>query len=181
MLSSHDTSEISSDALDRPRVFERILGEYELPLRRLTASYLSELSDRDDLYQEITAAIWSAIPRFRGASSERTFAYRIAHNIAVSASVRSRRRTRRETALVQDAAYKSPDPEAQSLASERQRLLIEAVRSIRGLDKQILVLYLEALTNAEIAEIAGLTEVAVATRLSRGRAQLAQFIRTRAG
>ena len=82
---------------------------------------------------------------------------------------------------MQDAASKSPDPEAQSLASERQRLLIEAVRSIRGLDKQILVLYLEALTNAEIAEIAGLTEVAVATRLSRGRAQLAQFIRTRAG
>jgi RNA polymerase sigma factor (sigma-70 family) len=181
MLSSQDTTEIASDAAGRLPVFERILKDYEMPLRRLTVSYASEQADRDDLYQEITAAIWTALPRFRRESSERTWVYRIAHNIAISASVRSRRRTQRETLLPQDAASPSLDPEAQSLESEQRRLLIEAVRSIRGLDKQIIVLHLEGLSNGELADVVGLTEGAIATRLSRVRAQLAQFIRTKAG
>jgi RNA polymerase sigma-70 factor (ECF subfamily) len=181
MLSSRDTTESTSNAAGRLPKFERILNDYEMPLRRLTVCYASEQADRDDLYQEITAAIWTALPRFRGTSSERTWVYRIAHNIAVSASVRSRRRTQRESVLRQDTVSKSLDPEAQSLESERRELLIEAVRSIRGLDKQIIVLYLEGLTNGELAEVAGMTEGAIATRLSRVRAQLAQFVRTRTG
>lgn len=152
-----------------------------MPLRRLTVSYACEQADRDDLYQEITAAIWTALPRFRGDSSERTWVYRIAHNVAISASLRRRRRTERESLLQPDVASLALDPEAQSLESEQRQLLIEAVRSIRGLDKQIVVLHLEGLTNSEIAEIAGLTEGAIATRLSRVRAQLTQIVKTRTG
>ncbi len=181
MLSSHDTTALAPDAAGRLPMFERILKDYEMPLRRLTVSYASEPADRDDLYQEITAAIWTALPRFRGNSSERTWVYRIAHNIAISASLRHRRRTQHETLLRQDVASQLLDPEAQSLESEQRLLLIEAVRSIRGLDKQIIVLHLEGLTNGEIAEVAGLTEGAVATRLSRVRAQLAQFAKTTGG
>jgi RNA polymerase sigma-70 factor (ECF subfamily) len=181
MLSSQDKSEMASEAAGRLPVFERILKDYELPMRRLTVSYASGQADRDDLYQVITAAIWTALPRFRADCSERTWVYRIAHNIAISASVRSRRRMQRETLLRPDELSKSPDPETQSLESERRRLLTEAVRSIRGLDKQIIVLYLEGLTNCELAEVVGLTEGAVATRLSRVRAELAQFVKTKAG
>lgn len=181
MLRSCVTLGIAPDAAGQLSVFERILKDYELPLRRLTASYASGQADRDDLYQEIAVAIWTALPRFRGDSSERTWVYRIAHNIAISASIRRKRRTEHETFLNHDAVSESLDPEAQSLDGERQRLLIEAVRSIRGLDKQIVVLYLEGLSNDEIAEVAGLTEGAIATRLSRLRVQLAQFIKTRAG
>lgn len=181
MLSSHGTTDMASDAAGRLPVFERILKDFEMPLRRLTVSYAFEQADRDDLYQEIAAAIWTALPRFRGDSSERTWVYRIAHNIAISASMRNRRRTERETFLQQDAISRSLDPEAQSLESEQRRLLIEAIRSIRGLDKQIIVLYLEGLTNGELAEVVGLTEGAIATRLSRVRTQLAEFVNTRAG
>lgn len=181
MLRSFDTPATALDASGQLLVFERILKDYEMPLRRLTASYASGQADRDDLYQEITVAIWTALPRFRGDSSERTWVYRIAHNIAISASIRRKRRAEHETFLHQDAVSESLDPEAQSLDGERQRLLIEAVRSIRGLDKQIVVLYLEGLTNGELAEVTGLTEGAIATRLSRVRVQLAQFIKRRAG
>jgi RNA polymerase sigma-70 factor (ECF subfamily) len=181
MLSSQDTSVMASDAAGRLPVFERILKDYELPLRRLTVSYASGQADRDDLYQAITTAIWTALPRFRADCSERTWVYRIAHNIAISASMRSRRRTQRETLLRPDVVSTSLDPEAQSLEAEQRRLLIEAVRSIRGLDKQVIVLHLEGLTNSELAEVVGLTEGTIATRLTRVRAELAQFVKTKAG
>jgi RNA polymerase sigma-70 factor (ECF subfamily) len=181
MLRSCAIPATAPDAAGHLPAFERILKDYELPLRRLTASYVSGQADRDDLYQEITVAIWTALPRFRGDSSERTWVYRIAHNIAISASIRRKRRAEHETFLNQDAASESLDPEAQSLNGERQRLLIEAVRSIRGLDKQIVMLYLEGLTNGELAEVTGLTEGAIATRLSRLRAHLTELVKTRAG
>jgi RNA polymerase sigma-70 factor (ECF subfamily) len=167
-------------AADRDETFRRIVHEYEAPLRRLALSYASGQADREDIYQEILIAIWTALPRFRGDSSERTWVYRIAHNIAISASVRRNRRKRNLSSYALDLDMQSAssfDPEAASLEAERRRLLAEAVRRISGLDKQIVLLYLEDLSNREIADVVGLSEGAVATRLSRARITLAEIIR----
>src|SRR5215475_12100394 len=51
---------------------------------RLAASYTNNLSDRDDLFQDIALAIWKALPGFRGESAERTFIFRIAQNRAIT-------------------------------------------------------------------------------------------------
>ena len=164
---------------DSDGTFRRIVHEYEAPLRRLTLSYASGQADREDIYQEILIAIWTALPRFRGDSSERTWVYRIAHNIAISASVRRNRRKRDLSSYslrldMQTAS--SFDPEAASLEAERRRLLAEAVRRISGLDKQIVLLYLEDLSNREIADVVGLSEGAVATRLSRARGGVPRLV-----
>lgn len=164
----------------RDETFRRIVHEYKAPLRRLTQSYASGQADREDIYQEILIAIWTALPRFRGDSSERTWVYRIAHNIAISASVRRNRQKHNQASYAFDLDLQpdgSFDPEAASLEAERRRLLAEAVRRISGLDKQIVLLYLEDLSNREIAEVVGMSEGAVATRLSRARITLAEIIR----
>jgi RNA polymerase sigma factor (sigma-70 family) len=57
--------------------FARILREHGSALARLAASYAHDPADREDLLQEILLAIWTALPRFRGDCSERTFAFRI--------------------------------------------------------------------------------------------------------
>ena len=165
-----------SDA-DLRQAFERILSQYELPPRRLTFSYAAEQADRDDIHQEILTALWTALPRFRGDSSERTWVYRIAHNIAISLSVRRHRWTRgRETVTPDLPCADSLNPEAESLEEERHRILVEAVRRISGPDKQIVMLHLEGLSKREIADVVGLSEGAVATRLSRVRTTLAESI-----
>jgi RNA polymerase sigma-70 factor (ECF subfamily) len=171
--------ESSAGVDDRDEVLRHIVHEYEAPLRRLALSYASEQAERGDIYQEILIAIWTALPNFRGDSSERTWVYRIAHNTAISASVRCNRR-KRHRASYEDGldvqAGSSSDPEAASLKAEQHRLLIQAVRSMGGLDKQIVLLYLEDLSNRDIAEVVGLSEGAVATRLSRARTTLAQIV-----
>jgi RNA polymerase sigma-70 factor (ECF subfamily) len=153
--------------------FQQLLAEYGAALQRLTTGYADQREDREDLLQEIRVAIWRALPRFRGDASERTWVYRIAHNVAISASLRRRRR--RETAL-EDRGDSAPTPEAAYADDERRGLLIRAVQSLEGLDKQIVLLYLEGLSNAEAAEVAGLSEGALATRLSRLRVRLAEII-----
>ena len=73
----------AGDESKRRETFLRLLDEHEAALRRLTGAYAATYSDRDDLFQEIATAVWGAIPRFRGASSERTWIYRIARNVQI--------------------------------------------------------------------------------------------------
>src|ERR1700724_2356569 len=83
----------ASEPLDRTtleRDFDRLIAAYVPALTRLTASYTTSSSDRDDLLQEIAMALWQALPRFRGECSERTFVFRIAHNRAIAHLARKR-------------------------------------------------------------------------------------------
>ncbi len=166
------TKETAEDA------FLRLLDEFEQPLRRLTAGYATRPADREDLFQEIAAAVWGAIPKFRGEASERTWIYRIAHNTALTWKGKSgRKRSReRDDEDPQSHSDKRPHPEQQALDRERRRRLALLVRALPPADRQIILLYLEELATREIAEVTGLSENAIATRLSRIRTRLAERI-----
>ncbi|MBC7973529.1 MAG: sigma-70 family RNA polymerase sigma factor, partial [Myxococcales bacterium] len=71
--------------------FTQLLREHGGLLSRIAACYEARPSERADLSQEIAMAIWRALPRFRGASSLRTFVARIAHNRGVSHVIAQRR------------------------------------------------------------------------------------------
>ena len=159
--------------------FSRLLDEFEQPLKRLTGAYAEHPADRDDLFQEVAVALWGAIPRFRGEASERTWVYRIAHNTALTWKAKKRRRADRETDRERhgNPPDRDPHPEERALLAERRERLMCLIRALPSADKQLALLYLEDLSTSEIADISGLTESAVATRLSRVRARLAERIR----
>src|SRR5688572_3851732 len=87
----------------------RLLHEHDRALRRLAASYERDPGRQQDLVQDIWLAVWQALPRFRGESSERTFIFRIAHNRAISHIDYSQRR--RSEPLENDAPLASPEPD----------------------------------------------------------------------
>ncbi len=154
--------------------FVCLLVEYEPALRRLAGAYLQRGADREDLMQEIALALWEALPRFRGESSERTWLYRIAHNVAVTAAARGLRREKREAAMPEEFERPSrvADAERELLIAEQRRWLICAVRDLCPVDRQVALLHLEGLTHTEIEGVTGLSQSAIATRLSRIRARL---------
>lgn len=157
----------------------RLLREHDAALRRLASSYERDPSRQQDLVQEIWLAVWQALPRFRGDCSERTFVFRIAHNRAVTHVDHHHRR--RTDALDGDApvAAPGPDPEHSLSAQQRHERLRTAVRTLPIALRQIVVLTLEGLSHAEVAEIAGITENNVAVRLNRARAELARRLGAR--
>ena len=157
--------------------FDEIARQYDAAIARLTGGYADTFADREDLRQEIFLAIWDALPRFRGDCSVRTWVYRIAHNVAISYSLRRRRRREDE---LRDSADVHATTEADYADAERRALLTRAIQALQGSDKQIVLLYLEGLHNAEIADIIGLSEAAIAARLTRLRARLTDIIGKRA-
>ena len=154
----------------------RLLQEHDRSLRRLAASYERDAARQEDLVQDIWFAVWRALPAFRDECSERTFIFRIAHNRAVSHVDHWQRR--RTDTLDDDATFLSPDPDPEHALSQQQRheRLRHAVQSLPISMRQVVVLALEGLTHAEIAEILGITANNVAVRLTRARVGLARLL-----
>jgi RNA polymerase sigma factor (sigma-70 family) len=145
-------------------------------LRRLAVSYTQNRQESEDLFQEIAVALWKALPKFRGDSSERTFVYRVAHNTAIRFVSLEHRRSDREYAVYENETEPaSPDnPELDAIRNQQWKALWRAVRELPVIDRQVVLLRLEGLSMAEVAQVTGFTEGAVAMRFSRVRRQLSE-------
>ena len=163
---------------DHRAVYEDLLRRYVRPLQRLAWSYEHDPTAREDLFQEIAMALWTALPRFRGDSSERTWVYRVAHNTAISFAANRRRHGGREQAgdPPREPAAAAPQ-EGDAIEQQQRDLLWAAVQELPMAERQIIVLHLEGLSAADIEAITGVTAGAVATRLTRIRQKLAARLR----
>jgi RNA polymerase sigma-70 factor (ECF subfamily) len=155
----------------------RLMERYEPALWRLVHSYEADSSRREDLFQEIALGLWKAIPHFRGASSERTWLYQIAHNIAISTLAR-RRRERSEMPMEDtfEPATAAEHPDQALLLREKREAMLAAIRQLPAIDRQVVLLHLEGLGYEEIEHVSGLSQSAIATRLSRIRTRLTQAV-----
>jgi RNA polymerase sigma factor (sigma-70 family) len=163
---------------DHRAAYEDLLGRYVAPLRRLAWSYEHDPAGREDLFQEIAMALWTALPRFRGESSERTWVYRVAHNTALTFTASRRRRDSREQSGEPPREPALPaSQEREAIDQQRRNLLWAAVQALPLDGKQIVVLHLEGLSAAEIEAVTGVSAGAVATRLTRFRQKLATRLR----
>ena len=172
----------SLDRAIQEQHFERILAANGHALSRLAASYTNTLSDRDDLLQEIAVAIWQALPRFRGECSERTFAFRIAHNRGITYLTRAwTQMSGPVTGSLEEIQVHDPSPGPESDLARRQRAerLREAVHRLPVAYRQVIVLTLEGLGYKEISEVLGISESNVGVRLNRARQLLQDLLEIR--
>ena len=129
--------------------YEDLLQRHLPALRRLCWSYARDEAETDDLLQEIALALWTALPRFRGDSTERTWLYRVGHNTAISYLTGTKRRAAREHGCGCSSVAEVPsatDPESDAIQRQRQMHLQQAIRELPVTDRQVIVLYLEGLT-----------------------------------
>jgi len=149
--------------------FEQLLDKHAPALRRFCSAYRRDPNDSQDLFQDIAVALWTALPRFRAEASERSWLYRIAHNVALTDAARRRRKRSPEVPLDEvTPAVQSQDPRAAEL--------LDAVQRLEPIDRGLALLYLEGLTTAEMGGVLGITEGNAAVRLTRLRQRLATML-----
>jgi RNA polymerase sigma-70 factor (ECF subfamily) len=156
-----------------------LVETYSGAMRRLAAVYARTEQDREDLLQEVLLALWRALPAFRGDASERTWLYRIAHNVGIRHSARRRRYGTHEQPI--DGGFgevRMDDPGDRLEGSRRWTLVSREIRQLPPIDRQVIVLHLEGLSHREIAEVVGISAGACATRLSRVRGRLTERLET---
>ncbi|MBK5295436.1 MAG: sigma-70 family RNA polymerase sigma factor [Acidobacteriia bacterium] len=157
-----------------------LLEEHTAALRRLCHSYCETRAEAEDLFQEIALALWTALARFRGESSDRTWLYRIAHNVALTFVTKRRKQVEREQPVDNEMNVPGAgsDMESQLAEAQKQQMLQLLVRKLPFEDRRLVLLYLEGLSTAEIEAVTGLTRSNVTVRLSRIRQRLSDRLQT---
>ncbi|WEK47578.1 MAG: RNA polymerase sigma factor [Candidatus Andeanibacterium colombiense] len=156
--------------------YKRVARQFGAMIERLARGYEADPDLRRDLVQEIHAALWRSFAIFEGQCSEKSWTHRIAHNVAVTHLVSAKRR--RPMALVGlDAIEELPatdDVEGEAAQQAVSEWLLKAIHRLQPADRQVMLLYLEDLSAAEIGEVTGLSSGNVAVRIHRIKALLSE-------
>ncbi|MGD0823909.1 MAG: RNA polymerase sigma factor [Terriglobales bacterium] len=144
--------------------FQTLVDEHKKILYKVCYSYCRNRDDREDLAQEIIVQLWRSFASFDGRCRFSTWMYRIALNVAISFYRRESTRTRH--VLSDDEKVLNAIDETENRSAEVQALY-EFIDGLEPLNKALILLYLDGNSYSEIADVVGITETNVATKISR--------------
>ncbi len=150
--------------------FAALIDRHAGIVRKVATTYCRDANDRADLAQEIVARLWAAWPRYDSARPFTTWMYRVALNVAISHVREVYRDAKHFVPLDEDHHALAADP----IDYEGRDALETLIAALDPLNRALLLLYLDDRSHREIAEILGLSETNIGTRIAR----LKQRIRT---
>lgn len=157
----------------------RQAGEQFAPaLARLARAVERDAEKARDLEQEMHCALWTSLARFEGQCALKTWVYRVAHNVAADHVARSTRGPKKVPLEEIDTLPAAGNPEADAAEALVLAQIAELIRQLPPLDAQVIVLWLEGESAAEISAITGLSAGAVSVRVHRIKALLADHFET---
>jgi len=136
----------------------------------VAAGYCRDRAEREDVVQSIVTELWHAYPRYDGRVRFSTWMYRIAVNTAISHFRRARRYD--GTIGVDPQHFDTLAAPPDTGGDERRAALDELLASLDELQRALVVLYLDGNSYAEIADVLGISETNVATKLARIKERL---------
>lgn len=152
--------------------FEQLVERHEQRLYTLAARVLGSRDDAADAVQEALLRAWLALPKFRGDARFSTWLYRIVVNAAHDVRAKRREQPIEDLSEPADPRDRFAD---QELSGELQRALDALDEGYRV----AVVLYdVLGCSYAEIAEMTGVAEGTVKSRIFRGRSELAERLGT---
>ena len=154
--------------------FRTLIDEHKKILYKICNSYCRSIDDREDLAQEIIVHLWRSFRVFDGRRRFSTWMYRIALNVAISfyrrESTRSRHVISSDKHLL-EASFRTEDQ------SEDILQLYRFIEELDPLKKALVLLYLDGNSYQEIADVLGISETNVATKINRLKTRLKQDFR----
>lgn len=157
--------EITMDsARDR---FQGLLAQHEKIVFKVANTYCRDAEGRRDLAQDICVQAWRSFGSYDATRPFPTWIYRVALNVAIS-SVRSAGRRQRTTVPLDQGSFDVADARATPAEpDERVRALHAVIDRLDALNRALMLLYLDDRSYRDIAEVLGMTETNVATKLNR--------------
>lgn len=151
---------------------------------KISRSFCRSKADQEDLCQEILLRIWKGLPRYDPAYAFTTWVYRVALNVAISWQRQAKKssgtipftETHGEMNIGPDGTHSREYP----LEDQHSPMVLlqKHVAALKELEKALMLLYFEEKSYREIAEIMGITETNVATKVNRIKEKLKRAILT---
>ena len=138
---------------------------------KICYSYCAHPENRKDLQQEILLQLWNSYSRFDGRVKISTWIYRIALNTAISFYRKDCKHSNNRESI-NESIISISDFGMEAEKDENISLLYQFIEGLNELDKALILLYLDDNKYVDIAEILGISETNVATKISRIKKRL---------
>jgi RNA polymerase sigma-70 factor, ECF subfamily len=168
-------------------LFEILMRRYNQRLYRVSRIILRDDGEAEDVMQDAYVRAYEHLDQFAGKAAFSTWLTRIAVHEALA---RKRRRGRHEEldALqmmngdsMQILKSSAPSPEANTAQAQARQLLEEAIEALPAAYRSVVVMReVEEMSVAETADVLGVSQAVVKTRLHRAHAMLRRELYTRA-
>lgn len=147
--------------------FISVIKDNQNLIYKICFSYCSNPEHRKDLQQEILMQLWKSFSKFDGRVKISTWIYRIALNTAITYFRNDCKHKDRnvsiDTLIISLSSFESDS----SVEDEQIALLYQFIERLNAMDKALILLYLDDNKQKDIADILGITETNVATKISR--------------
>jgi RNA polymerase sigma-70 factor (ECF subfamily) len=192
-VASHEAALVAELKAGSEDAYAYLLAVYQNPVFNLISHIVDRTPDAPDVLQDVFVKVFKGIQHFHGESSLKTWIYRIAVHEASNHRRSWLRRHWREVLSLDDGGVISEagwaDPALQPETplevleqAERQELVERALLSLVQPYRTVVVLReIEGFAYEEIAQIMGISEGTVKSRLMRGRELLKRKLQGRLG
>jgi RNA polymerase sigma factor (sigma-70 family) len=143
-------------------------------IHKVCGVYCDTIEDREDLFQEIVSQMWRSYPSFRNESKISTWMYQVSLNTAITHFKKKKRRP--DQSDLNKNIFQIADEHYDDTVEEQLKLLHKAIAKLTGIEKSIILLYLEDKKYEEIAEIIGITQNYVRVKMNRIKLKLKKLM-----
>lgn len=168
------------------RAFEQIVLQTERAVYNLALSIVKKKEDAEDVTQEAYLRLWRAASELKLESSLKLYILRTARNLALDLIRKNSKRDEIDTVILDaegefeiDIADDSPDsrPDESYLRKIEKEVVRQSIEELPPAAREIIVLRdIEGLSYTEIAEMLGLAEGTLKSKLFRARERLRKII-----
>ena len=154
------------NSIQQKDLFLDVIQQNKGIIYKVVHSYSKNLEDRQDLVQEIIIQLWKSFGNYDSNFKYSTWMYRIALNVAISFYRKERSREKLSQPFT-EGIFHFPDELISNEKEANLNVLQQFIQELKDLDKALILLYLEERSHKEIAQIMGISETNVATKIGR--------------
>lgn len=148
--------------------FETIYKTHWQKVFRLCMGYVNDTDRAKDLAQETFIKVWKQLPKFRNESSIGTWIYRIASNTCLRQIEKENKMPKSELPL------EIKEEILETNIEKDTQFLYQCISELQEVERIIISLELEDMSQKEIAQIVGLSEGNVRVKIHRIKEKLTQ-------
>lgn len=140
---------------------------------KICRAYTNTQEDFEDYYQEVCLQIWRSHDSFKGESERSTWIYRLSLNVCLTLL---KKRKNNPLHFASDALPEGLVEDSRAFSDESLNELYGAIKSLREVDRAVILLYLEEKSYQDIAEIMGTNANNIGVRIKRIKERLKKIL-----
>ena len=151
--------------------FIKVIDDHRGLLHKIACGYCKGEEDQKDVIQEIVLQLWRSFDSYNSEYKYSTWIYRVALNTCISYYRKSKRRVKEVSSaprLLETHFENEPSENPNAQIQE----LYGFIHELKEIERAVILLYLDELSQKEIAKILGLSSSNVSTRINRIKGKL---------